>query len=613
MDRSGNIGWFGIPADAFQDIQQRTFSRLQELGEWTQDRYRSIVDASLHFSDPRYQHLYQRKSRLDLIRLSACVCGIEFCYAAETAFVSPTLLKIGIPVRLMTLIWCLSPAIGFFLVPFLGSCSDRCQFFMGRRRPFIILLSFGIIIGLALVPHGASLGYLLGDRAPLHRGGHFSINETLLLHNKTLSLESDTDDVVTHFRPIGIFFTILGVMCLDLCADSCQSPSRAYLLDVSLPEDHGRGLSTFTFMAGLGGGLGYVLGAIHWEHTALGAGVGGQEAAVFLIVLIIYLICLAITITSFREMPLKDIEARTHHQRTAQQQHNNPVFEPAELDPAETQPHRAGDAINNGFKNYNVDFCEVDVSDFAPLHVVDDSVREEAALTIQDYLWSIIYMPKSLRVLCLTNLCCWMSLVCYSLYFTDFVGQSVFGGDPTAVAANSAARHLYEEGIRFGCWGMAIYSVSCSCYSAIIERLILKWGAKRIYISGQLIYTVGMLLMAIIRTKPCVIIFSASAGIMYSTLFTMPFFLVAHYHSSGLFEEEQSITAHMIQHRKHVRGLGTDVATVSSMVFLAQFILSGLNGSLVHFTGTPTSTVVLSAVLSFCGALAATQVTYVNL
>lgn len=37
---------------------------------------------------------------------------------------------------------------------------------------------------------------------------------------------------------------------------------------------------------------------------------------------------------------------------------------------------------------------------------------------------------QSLRILCLTNLFCWMSLVCYSLYFTDFVGEAVFGGDP---------------------------------------------------------------------------------------------------------------------------------------------------------------------------------------
>jgi solute carrier family 45 protein 1/2/4 len=35
--------------------------------------------------------------RLELTRISAAVMGIEFSYAAETAFVSPTLLKIGGP------------------------------------------------------------------------------------------------------------------------------------------------------------------------------------------------------------------------------------------------------------------------------------------------------------------------------------------------------------------------------------------------------------------------------------------------------------------------------------------------------------------------------------
>jgi solute carrier family 45 protein 1/2/4 len=94
------------------------------------------------------------KSRLELIRLSAVVCGIEFCYAAETAFVSPILLQIGLPVMFMTWTWCLPPLIGFFLVPTLGSLSDKCNTRFGRRRPFILLYSIGILIGLLLVANG---------------------------------------------------------------------------------------------------------------------------------------------------------------------------------------------------------------------------------------------------------------------------------------------------------------------------------------------------------------------------------------------------------------------------------------------------------------------------
>merc|ERR1719208_692640 len=111
-----------------------------------------------------YDHHYRRKSRKELVTISAAVMGIEFAYAAETAFVSPTLLKIGVSQSHMTLIWCLSPLVGFFLTPILGSLSDRCKSRLGRRRPFIILLSIGVVLGLLLVPNGKALGKLMGDK-----------------------------------------------------------------------------------------------------------------------------------------------------------------------------------------------------------------------------------------------------------------------------------------------------------------------------------------------------------------------------------------------------------------------------------------------------------------
>lgn len=36
-------------------------------------------------------------------------------------------------------------------------------------------------------------------------------------------------------HPWGVFFTVVGTVLLDFDADACQSPSRAYLLDVTLP------------------------------------------------------------------------------------------------------------------------------------------------------------------------------------------------------------------------------------------------------------------------------------------------------------------------------------------------------------------------------------------
>ena len=199
--------------------------------------------------------------------ISAAVMGIEFAYAAETAFVSPTLLKIGVSQSHMTLIWCLSPLVGFFLTPILGSLSDRCKSALGRRRPFIILLSIGVVLGLLLVPNGKDLGKIMGDKYYDKVRNTFKTQNLILLilqdvdgpTGRLLNVE-DNDDIeysnsttigyedenystdadsppkdLYRYHPWGIFFTIIGTVLLDFDADACQSPSRAYLLDVTLP------------------------------------------------------------------------------------------------------------------------------------------------------------------------------------------------------------------------------------------------------------------------------------------------------------------------------------------------------------------------------------------
>lgn len=123
------------------------------------------------------------------------------------------------------------------------------------------------------MPNGESLGYAFGDFNPYETNGTTSTTTTtksaVLAHRATAS-ETETISVSNTSHPWGIFFTIIGTVLLDFDADACQSPSRAYLLDVTVPSDHARGLSTFTVMAGLGGFMGYSLGAINWEETNIG-------------------------------------------------------------------------------------------------------------------------------------------------------------------------------------------------------------------------------------------------------------------------------------------------------------------------------------------------------
>lgn len=169
-----------------------------------------------------YSHQFivrRRKSRWDLIRISAAVMGIEFSYAAETAFVSPLLLSIGVKHQKMTLVWALSPFVGFFLCPFLGSLSDRCRSTMGRRRPFIILLSIGVLLGLLLVPNGVLLGTKFGDTedTSVIPEGYNSTIDPWVVESDGVPATPPTTAPENH--PWGIFFTIIGTVLLDFDAD----------------------------------------------------------------------------------------------------------------------------------------------------------------------------------------------------------------------------------------------------------------------------------------------------------------------------------------------------------------------------------------------------------
>ena len=480
-----------------------------------------------------YSHVVQRKTRCQLFRLSAAVCGIEFCYAAETAFVSPTLLKIGVPVIYMTLIWCLSPLLGFFLVPLLGSLSDRCRLNLGRRRPFILALSCGIIIGLLLVSNGKDLGKLLGDTYKSQPDesqiklyvetlnssyGRPNISESKLptrswLSNITISNMTTSDGAnssdLTHAHRWGIFLTIIGVVMLDFSCDACQSPCRAYMLDVCVPADHSVGLSSFTVLAGLGGALGYLLGGVDWENTALGISLGGHVRVVFTFVLVIYIICLIITITSIKEVPLDKLKGvqeslQKNKKRKGGKKYKkftNEDDDDADDDVFEEKPNygtlqgtdieKSGYSVGPGESNYSsLDDKETKPqlnghhhnTDNPPPTIHVDPPQEnitmdvlEPEVTLKTYLMSIVRMPRSLMWLCLTNLFSWMSLLCYSLYFTDFVGQAVYMGNPSA-PHGSDSKNQYNAGVRMGSFGMAMYSLSCSAYSFAIEKLVAKFG-----------------------------------------------------------------------------------------------------------------------------------------
>ncbi|XP_074652893.1 membrane-associated transporter protein-like [Tubulanus polymorphus] len=581
------------------------------------------------------EHLTRRKSRFELVRICVMIAGIELCYAAETAFVSPIMLRLHVPYRYMTLTWCLSPILGLILTPLLGSLSDRCRSRLGRRRPFLIAYTAVIVIGLALVANSHDIGLLLGDTCRLSPN-----NVTLVTNHTRITTDDDvfaknmTEDTVnpsevsggvlaiTRLHCVwGVLFTVIGVLLLDFSCDASQSPARTYLLDICIPEDHKAGLTMFTVVSGIGGAIGYLLGAVNWGTVSKsGESFMSHVRIIFTVVLILLIALMGISITSFAEISLTEIEPKSSDVKTKKSSKSAKSqfgYEEFTDDDSDDSDNRADAKIATETTVTQADTDIVEKRTFPlPTPVTEETDLQatlpgpvlESEVSLKMYLISIIKMPKSLVMLCVTNLFSWMSLLCYSLYFTDYVGQVVFGGLPTA-PDGSEEQELYAAGVRFGSGSMSLYSLSCSLYSLTIEYLVVRFGAKKVYVLSLLSTTIGMILMSLMPSRLTVIILSPSVGIIYAALFTMPYIILANYHSNQEFGEllEKSKSG------RQVRGLGTDVAVVGSMVFVGQCLLSACMGSIIHAVGTTAVVVWASALFSLLAAISAFGIKYIDM
>ncbi|XP_034017416.1 solute carrier family 45 member 4 [Thalassophryne amazonica] len=199
----------------------------------------------------------------------AVMFGREFCYAMETALVTPVLLQIGLPEQYYSLTWFLSPVLGLMFTPLIGSASDRCTLRWGRRRPFILALCVGTLIGVALFLNGSLIGLSLGDEQGR--------------------------------QPIGIVLTVLGVVVLDFCADATEGPIRAYLLDVADTEDQDMALNIHAASAGLGGAVGYAFGGLDWTQTFLRVVFQSQEQILFFFAAILFSVSVVLHLFSIEE------------------------------------------------------------------------------------------------------------------------------------------------------------------------------------------------------------------------------------------------------------------------------------------------------------------------
>ncbi|XP_071624228.1 solute carrier family 45 member 3 [Heliangelus exortis] len=407
-----------------------------------------------------------RKTQLLLV--NSLTFGLEVCLAAGITYVPPLLLEVGVEEKFMTMVLGIGPVLGLVFVPLIGSASDHWHSSYGRRRPFIWVLCLGVLLSLFVIPHASSLA------------AFFALNT----------------------RPLEIVFLILGIGLLDFCGQVCFTPLEALLSDLFQEPDNCRqAFSVYAFMISLGGCIGYLLPAIDWGSSFLALYLGGQEKCLFTLLTLIFLGCVLATLFVTEE-------AATQAD----------VLDGPELKDALPKPSPPACC-----------FCQLSRS-LCLLQARHLMQALRNLCTLVPRLHGLYCrIPKVIRRLFVAELCSWMALMTFMLFYTDFVGEGLYHGVPRAKPGTDARRH-YDEGVRMGSLGLFLQCVTSIFFSTIMDRMVKQFGTRAVYLASVVFFPVAAFIMCLSHSVTIVTISAALTGFTFSALQILPYTLASLYH-----------------------------------------------------------------------------------
>ncbi|XP_041084385.1 solute carrier family 45 member 3-like [Polyodon spathula] len=388
-------------------------------------------------------------------------------------------------------------------------------------------------------------------------------------------------------KGLEVALLITGICLLEFCGLVCFTLLEALVSDLFQDEEGCRqAFAMHSLMISLGGCIGYLLPAVDWKSIPLVPSLGGQETFIFVLLTLILLFCVLGTAFVSEE-----------------------VF----------KSRGEFSVVESRFKCR----CPCLLS-FRLRHLLS-ALRSCCALLPR--LRQLCHrVPRVIRQLFVAELCSWMALMTFILFYTDFIGEGLYKGVPNA-KPGSAERLRYDEGVRMGSLGLLLQCATSAMFSLFLGQLVKKLGPRAVYLSSVAFLTFATLVMSLSHSLVLITAMAGMTGYTFCTLQILPYTLASLYHSEqqvffsqhnttgATAKEEGGLTHKPSYTNGHpggmpglglplpasplalhvpVRGDGTappagpgiclDLAILDSAFMLSQVVPSLFMGSIVHFS-----------------------------
>ena len=133
---------------------------------------------------------------------------------------------------------------------------------------------------------------------------------------------------------------------------------------------------------------------------------------------------------------------------------------------------------------------------------------------------SIREMPATMRQLALVQLFTWLGLFCMWLFFVPATARHVFGAtDP------QSAR--YTQGIEWGGFTFAFYSITCFLVALALPRLAQRTSRKTVHAVALVCGGVGLLSLYLIHNQYLLPLSMVGVGIAWASILSMPYAILS--------------------------------------------------------------------------------------
>ncbi|XP_026788367.2 solute carrier family 45 member 3 [Pangasianodon hypophthalmus] len=498
-----------------------------------------------------------------------------------------------------------------------------------QERFMTMVLGVGPVLGLIFVPPLGSASDRWNSRYGRRRPFIWALCVGVLLGLVVIPRASQITSLFSeqHQRGLEVLLLVSSICVLQFCSQACFTPLEALVSDLYPGEEESRqAFSIYSIMLSLGGCIGYLLPAVDWTGLGASSYLGGQEAFIYALLTGLFLICLMTT-------------ALISEEQTA-----GVVTESSRRSPS----------------SYGV--CCWPFWLFSRAQMLKHAVV--SLFAVMPRLWSVCsHIPRVIARLFVAELCSWMALMTFVLFYTDFVGEGLYDGVPSA-KPGSPERLRYEEGVRVASLGLFLQCVTSVTFSILMERMVACVGARVLYLSSLALLALSTAVMTVSKNIILVTVMAALTGYTFCTLQILPYTLTCLYHSdkqvffSRSRPKRRSIRGDLAEsaHKQisamyrntngclnghagvssttkspvsstlnsHVsldmdtspssyqpqRGMCLDIAILDSAYLLSQVVPSLFMGSIVHLFSSVTAYMVCASVLSLLAVIFSSRIVF---